>query len=178
MINDEIFRVELDGYLKQLGHKKSERNKLVATAMIETSIYERDQALEEQRKAANEYIKSKQIPSEASEQMAFIEWFDTEYPNIGRVLIRNDGGRSPREKIEQLNMGLCKGAADLYIPYWHVWIEFKKRIGGVISQEQRDFEDHVVYDCGDHHFYAYGCEDGKNKLLLLINSLQNQALCD
>jgi hypothetical protein len=62
--------------------------------------------------------------------------------------------------------GLHPGAADLFIPAWHLWIEFKKVKGGVLSEEQGKFADYV---CNHNYgwFMAKGFEHGKAQISTL-----------
>jgi hypothetical protein len=66
--------------------------------------------------------------------------------------------------------GLHPGAADLYVPEWHLWIEFKKVKGGVVSREQLDFAAYVMNKCHDSWFIAEGFELGKAKLLEFVEN--------
>jgi hypothetical protein len=85
--------------------------------------------------------------------------------------IRNGGSRTPRERADQIREGLHPGAADLYIPAWHLWIEFKKVKGGVVSKEQEAFAEYVRNTCGDYYFLAEGFEQGKLKILAFVENI-------
>lgn len=99
------------------------------------------------------------IPKEKKEQKDFVAWFKKNHPSVKIMMIRNDGYRTPREKVEQKEMGLLSGAADLYIPEWHLWIEMKRIKGSRLSEEQANFRDYVRNECGDNWMMPKGCED-------------------
>ena len=167
MINDLTFSNELDNALKRQGIKKADRINAIAEYMKRES-YERDSILddEEAKAIAIEELrkKDKHVPSEFKEQCDFVAWFKSAYPGVVIMSIRNGGSRSPRERSEQLLEGLHPGAADLYVPLWHLWVEFKKIKGGVLSEKQEQFRDYVTNHCNDSWILALGFEDGRKKI--------------
>ena len=76
-------------------------------------------------------------PSEHSEQVGFINWFRSQYPEILIFAIPNGEKRSisvaKRLKME----GVVRGVPDLYVPAWNLWIEMKRVSGGRLSTDQR-----------------------------------------
>jgi hypothetical protein len=72
--------------------------------------------------------------------------------------------RSPQLAAYLKAEGMAAGVPDLYIPKWRTWIEFKRVKGSVISDEQKSWERYLVDECGDRHFYAYGCDDAIRKI--------------
>ena len=80
------------------------------------------------------------LPSEASEQIAFVKWFKANYNTplwhipSGAMI----GGRNRFGAINQLkSMGWCNGIPDIFIPEWKLWIEMKRAKGGTVSSEQK-----------------------------------------
>ena len=167
MINDETFRQNLDKAFKIQGFLKKERNKLIENYLLDTTI-DRDNLLDiEERKAREEITRKKSlktIPLEDEEQIEFVRWFKEKYPNTDIAMFRNDGVRTFAERPKQLLMGLLKGASDLVVLDWHLYIEMKRIKGSVISEEQLQFADRRIVN-GDFHFFAYGAEDAKQKTL-------------
>jgi len=173
MISDEVYTSEMHRLLKACDYLKRDRLMLIKTAFETFSIYERDAHLEDMERAARQYQEAKKaarvVPLEADEQKAFVSWFYTNFPTKKIMMIRNDGGRSNWEKTEQIPLGLLPGAADLYIPNLHTWVELKRTKGSKISAEQVDFAKYVREECGDKYLLCYGCEDAINQVLEVIN---------
>jgi len=180
MITDKIFKKELDSALKRQGILKKERDKLVSEQVRKTPLYDRDEVLDNEEIKASLYLtekrKAKHIPSEFKEQCDFVEWFKSEYPGVVIMSIRNGGHRLASERQAQLLEGLHPGAADLYIPQWHLWIEFKRIKGGVLSKEQDIFANYVMNECGDWWILAEGCENGKEQVIDFIELSNKQAI--
>ncbi len=97
-------------------------------------------------------------PLEAWEQKEVVSWYRAWYPDHKIIMLRNDGSRSKAEKVEQIRLGLCKGAADLYIPCIHAWVEMKRIKGSVWGKEQREFKAYVE-SIGDTYLLCYGHEE-------------------
>jgi len=82
------------------------------------------------------------IPSEHEEQRAFIEvWRKAGLPPI--FAIPNGGKRSATAAAKLKLEGVTKGVPDLYCPELALWIEFKRRKGGGLSKEQRQWRQHL-----------------------------------
>ena len=179
MITDETFKKELDSALKRQGILKKERNELIWIA-LKLPLHERDLILDNEEAKASEHEskkrKAKHIPSEFKEQCDFVAWFKSEYPGVVIMSIRNHGTRTPIEKTQQILEGLHPGAADLYIPQWHLWIEFKRIKGGVLSKEQDIFANYVMNECGDWWILAEGCENGKEQVFDFIELSNKQVI--
>lgn len=172
VISNETFTKELDASLKRQKINIKERKSIIADYFLYDE-YLRDGILDKHdllaRKFEAEQKELKHIPSEFKEQCDFVEWFKKEYKGAVIMSIRNGGSRTPRERVDQIAEGLHPGAADLFIPEWFLWIEFKKKKGGIQSDKQKDFEKHIT-NVGYTYFLALGCEDGKNKLLEFLEN--------
>lgn len=171
-IPDEIFKNALDVALKKQGILKRQRNNIIAYHFMKPqSLW--DGVLNDEEQKAREYQAAKKeartIPSEFEEQCSFVLWFKKTYPGVVIMSIRNHGSRTPRERVDQMREGLHPGAADLFIPEWFYWLEFKRSKGGVISREQLDFAAYVI-DKGYAWDVAYGFEDAKEKVQQFVFS--------
>ena len=177
MINEEVFRSELDQSLKKQGFKKKERTGLINDYILNHTCDRWDYILEREAKVAREVTEQKKldnhIPSEFKEQCDFVAWFKASYPDMVIMSNRNHGTRSQAEKVEQIMEGLHAGVADLLIPELHLWIEFKRQKGGVLSDAQKTFRDYVTNDrVKDSWMLAEGFRDGQSKLIKFLESRQ------
>lgn len=173
MISDEVFRNALDVALKAQGLNLKERmDKMSYCLSRKYDLRDWILEVEEEQGRKHQAAKkaAKKIPSEFEEQCAFVHWFKKTYPDVVIMSIRNGGSRTPRERVDQMREGLHPGAADLYVPEWHLWIEFKKAKGGIVSKEQIEFNNYVTFTCGDSWMLAEGFEQGKEKILQFIKN--------
>ena len=174
MISNETFTKELDASLKRQKINIKERRETIADYLL-YEPFRRDAILDGADICARAYEKRqkelKHIPSEFKEQCDFVEWFKKEYKGVVIMSIRNGGSRSPRERVDQLMEGLHPGAADLFVPEFRLWIEFKRKKGGIQSDKQKEFEDYVI-NIGYDYFLAMGFEDGKAKLLEFLEDVK------
>jgi hypothetical protein len=172
MIDDDTFRIELDRHMKACGLKKAERSVCINNAMMDDPS-SRNDLLDDWKAQAHEAKATARIPTEAEEQKAFVEWFRKTYPNDEIILIRNDGSRTPAEKVEQMAMGLCPGASDLFIPRWGIWLEMKRTKGSVWGEKQKDFCEYVLsLEVNYRYIVGYGFDDAKAKVLAIINDAE------
>lgn len=104
------------------------------------------------------------VPSEHEEQREFVWWFRRVFPLVRIFAIPNGGARSKREGGRLKLEGVSPGVPDLFIPEWHLWIEFKKSKGGSVSAEQKDW---IAYleSVGYRVFIARGCAVAKEYVL-------------
>lgn len=170
MINDDTFRIELDAHMKACGLKKAERSVCINNAMMDDPE-DRNELLDDWKAQAIAAKTTTKIPTEAEEQKAFVEWFRKTYPNDLIIMIRNDGTRTPAEKIEQMAMGLCPGASDLFIPRWGIWLEMKRTKGSVWGDKQQAFCTYVL-ECGYKYVLGHGFESAKRNILEIINDVE------
>jgi hypothetical protein len=177
MISDEVYISEMHRLLKARDYLKNDRLMLIKLAMESISIDERDAHLETIEREARDYQSLKKqhaiVPTESYEQKKLVSWFKQEFPLYRIGMVRNDGTRTEREKVEQIALGLWPGMADLYMPHIHTWVEMKRVKKSVVSQEQIDFAQYVTEVCGDIYLLCYGFEDAKKQILEVI---KNKAL--
>ena len=88
------------------------------------------------------------LHEEDGEQMTLIEWAglrEGALPDIKWLIhIPNGGKRNAREAGRLKAMGVKRGVSDLFLPvprgeYHGLWIEMKKRVGGKVSPEQKEW---------------------------------------
>jgi len=167
MISDSVFSNDLDISLKKQGFKIKERKELIKNYLLDKTI-DRDTVLDAEerkaREAENKKKADKLIPLEDEEQIEYVRWFKETFPDIDIAMFRNDGTRTFAERPKQILMGLLKGASDLFVCDWHLYIEMKRIKGSVISDDQLEFAKKRIAN-GDFHFFAFGAEEAKQKTL-------------
>lgn len=105
------------------------------------------------------------IPTEDQEQAAFVEWFRLQFPKIRIFAIPNGGFRHRSTANTMKATGVVSGVPDLFVPAWNLWIEMKRRKGGKVSPEQKDWLAYLESHCGHSTLVCYGCEDARNQVL-------------
>jgi hypothetical protein len=166
IINDTTFASHLDRALKAQGMKKKERTARLGYALA-VPIVDRDAILDREEALARDIKKARKpiIPSEHEEQSNFVNWFRHQYPDVLIFAVPNGGSRNQVEAHKLVVEGVVAGVADLCIPAWLCWIEFKRIKGSVWTPEQQVFKRYVE-SIGHRYILAYGCEDGKIKILV------------
>ena len=104
------------------------------------------------------------IPTEHEEQKAFVKWFHQGYPKVLIFAVPNAGQRDHNAASWMRAEGLVAGVPDLIVPEWKLAIEMKRIKGSVISEEQYWME-HYFKRIGWWHYFSYGAEDAKQKLM-------------
>lgn len=169
MISDDNFRILLNNALKRQNIKKKDRDKIIGDGLL-APVELRNDILDQQEGMAWLAGQKKAIPTEAQEQRKIVSWFKKTYPDKKILMIRNDGYRTLAERTEQISMGLLPGAADLYIPHIHTWVEMKRSDGGAgQTAVQKEFEAYVVKECQDTYLVCNGAEEAKNKINMIID---------
>ena len=106
------------------------------------------------------------IPIEHEEQRNFVKWFRAGYPRVLIFAVPNAGQRDHNAASWMRAEGLVAGVPDLIVPEWKLAIEMKRIKGSTISEEQYWME-HYFKRIGWHHYFAYGSEDAKQKLMAI-----------
>lgn len=83
-------------------------------------------------------MKNKFLPKEVQEQSEFVKWFRFQHKGVLIYATPNGGKRSRWEAMNAKREGMVAGIPDLFIPAWRLYIEFKRREGGVVSKSQKD----------------------------------------
>jgi hypothetical protein len=109
-----------------------------------------------------------EIPLEHEEQKNFVKWFRQQYPGVLIFAPPMAAVRSNNQAAWLTAEGMVKGIPDLHIPEWKTVIEMKRIKGSTISKEQYWMEAHYKR-IGWTHFFAYGFEDARQKILTVSN---------
>lgn len=113
------------------------------------------------------------VPSESEEQQALFEWVEAhiyKYPELKAFYhIPNEGRRSKYEGARLKREGLKEGVSDNCLPvkkggYGNLYIELKKRQGGVVSDAQSEWIE-LMKEFGNAAFVCYGWEQARDKLV-------------
>lgn len=104
-------------------------------------------------------------PKEHDEQVMFVQWFRLQFPHIRIMAVPNGVRTSIRQAIKAKREGMSAGFPDLFIPQLNVYIEMKRRKGGVLSPEQKDWHFYLEEHCNAKVFVAKGYEDAIEKLM-------------
>ena len=107
------------------------------------------------------------VSSETMEQQGFIRWFRLKYPGVLIFAIPNGGWRAVTTAKQLKAEGVVPGVPDLFIPSWRLWLEFKRRKGGVVSKDQERVFTHLRR-VGYAVLVCRGAEDGSRQVLKFI----------
>jgi hypoxanthine-guanine phosphoribosyltransferase len=165
-----IFKRELDALLKQRRILKRERNQIIGAYITAHADFHK--VLEAELEKTLEYIGNKKPREmlESHHQKKLVEWFKQYFKGKKIVMVRNDGTRTAKEKTEQMLLGLCPGAADLYIPHLHTWLEMKRDSTSRLSAKQVECRDYVINECGDKYIVGYGFDDARRKIMEIVKN--------
>lgn len=117
---------------------------------------------------------------EDEEQMLLIQWADWnlgKWPELALLFhIPNGGRRSAAEAGRFKAMGVKKGVPDLFLPspkggFHGLFIEMKRRVGGTMSQEQKDWRD----DLNARGYRALRCDGWEQARDALVEYLEMEA---
>jgi len=97
------------------------------------------------------------VPSEHAEQVTFLAQFEKNYPGVRVFAIPNGGFRNKSVAVKLKAEGVKKGVPDLCIPEWNLWIEMKRKKGGRLTPEQKDWISYLK-KCGHTVIVAPGWE--------------------
>ena len=166
MITDTVFTEEMHRHLKAQNISKKERTHIINCCLI--ADIDRDALLDEEQYKASLCKKKELIPSEFVEHTEFIAQMRKKHPHIIPVYIHNGGSRTPREKIDQMRLGLYPGASDIFFPQLLTWVEMKKTKNYEQSESQKKFETMVI-ESGYKYILGIGCDDAMKKIEEVIN---------
>lgn len=109
------------------------------------------------------------MTSESSEQIGFVKWFRHNYPGVLIFHIPNGGYRDPHTAAKLKDEGVVSGIPDICIPAWHVFIEFKRKDGGTLSERQKKIISHLR-SIGYTVFVAHGATEASKMILEFLRS--------
>jgi len=103
-------------------------------------------------------------PSEHSEQVGFINWFRSQYPETLIFAIPN-GEKRAISVAKRLKMeGVVRGVPDLFIPAWNLWVEMKRVSGGRLSTDQKQMISYLE-NIGHTVIVGKGATDASQQVL-------------
>jgi hypothetical protein len=176
MISDQVFKDALEVSLKGRGVKKDKRTAIINNLM-HASVSSRDSLIDMEESNTRKYLEakkaSKKVRSEFEEQALLVHWFRKTYPDVWIYANRNGGTRTPREKVDQIREGVLAGVADLFAPGFMLYIEMKRTKGGVTSEAQIAFKEHVE-SFGYRWILAEGFEDAREQILIIVEKNINK----
>lgn len=83
-------------------------------------------------------MKKNEYPLESIEQINFCLWMDKNFPDIFYFAIPNGQLRNKTIAMKLKREGVKKGVPDIFLPEWNLFIEMKRKKGGVVSKEQKE----------------------------------------
>ena len=106
----------------------------------------------------------KTSPSEHDEQVGFINWFRSKYPDVLIFAIPNGEKRAISVAKRLKAEGVVRGIPDLFIPQWTLWVEMKRVSGGRLSPEQKSM---IIYleSVGQTVIIGKGATDASKKIM-------------
>lgn len=119
----------------------------------------------------------KELPSEHEEQCAFVSAFRKTYPGVRIIAIPNGGWRDIRTAARLKAEGVCRGVPDLFIPAWGLWIEMKRKKGGVVSENQQDWLEYLD-ELGYGAVVCCGADDAMNMVHAWREAVEDVVITD
>ena len=110
---------------------------------------------------------------ENMEQMGLVRWFREKFPGILIFHVPNGEFRNMSVGLRLKDLGVVRGIPDLFIPGWMLWIELKRKKGGIVSEEQEEILTYLQrhgYTC----LICYGAEDASRKILDFWNEMNKK----
>lgn len=107
------------------------------------------------------------IPTEHIEQKAFVHWFRHNFPRVLIFAVPNGEKRSITVAKRLKAEGVVRGIPDLYIPEWKVFVEMKRRKGGVLSKDQKNVIGYLE-SIGDTVIIGRGAADASAQILAFV----------
>ena len=109
-------------------------------------------------------VKVDSVPTESVEQIKFVVWLRKNGVRLSASA--NGGSRNLLEAMKLKRTGVSAGFPDIEIPipcgpYHGLYIEMKRKKGGVLSAAQKDWIDYLNR-AGYYASVAHGFEDAKN----------------
>jgi len=105
--------------------------------------------------------------TEAKHQEGFVTWFRLKYPGMLIFHIPNGEHRVVSVGVRLKKQGVVAGIPDLFIPSLKIFIEMKRKYGGVVSKEQEKIIAYLIR-VGYTVWVCHGAEDASRKLLTFL----------
>lgn len=81
---------------------------------------------------------------EYDDQVLFFEWFSQNYPNVLMFMSLNGIRMNIGQAMKAKRSGMMKGVPDLEVPGWRLFIEMKKKKGGVNKPHQKQMQQYLI----------------------------------
>lgn len=117
--------------------------------------------------ATRNTVLAEKIPIEHVEQREYVSWFRKRYRPKRIFAIPNGGKRGKREAHKLVVEGVSAGVPDLFVPEDLLWVEMKRKKGGSLSKEQKDWRDYLL-SIGHKWIVAKGFEDAKTQTVAIL----------
>lgn len=111
--------------------------------------------------------------SEDQEQAAFVQWFRCQWPKVLIAHFANGGSRNKAEAAKLKRIGVVPGMPDLFIPEWKLFIEMKRRHGGVVSKEQKAMIEYLV-SVGYQAYVARGYDEAMDICRDVVSNMDKE----
>jgi|TARA_R110002153_G_scaffold184458_1_gene337632 hypothetical protein len=98
--------------------------------------------------------------TEHEEQREFVKWFRQTYPSVRIFAIPNGGYRGKTQAMKLKAEGVSRGVPDLFIPEMFLWVEMKRKKGGTVAPEQKEWIDYLN-GVGYRALVCRGCQDAQ-----------------
>ena len=105
------------------------------------------------------------------EQVKFVNWLLLKFPEIRFYAIPNGGHRNIIVARQMKAEGVMRGVPDLHFPSLRLWVEMKKKKGGRLSADQREWKDYLK-EIGDTFLVCNGFDDAVRQFEGIINGKQ------
>jgi len=117
--------------------------------------------------------KNKKIISEHSEQVGFVSWIRKKFPGLLVFAIPNGSYRDISTGKKLKDEGVTAGVPDLFIPSLKIFIEMKRKNGGVVSKEQEKIIEYLQR-VGYTVWVCHGAEEASRKILEFLKDRENK----
>jgi hypothetical protein len=108
--------------------------------------------------------------SEHQEQCLLIDWMELQHPSVRLFAVPNGSYKGIQARVKAKKEGLRSGVPDLMIPAWKLFIEMKKKKGGRLSENQKDWAEYLE-SVGYTVIVGHGFSDVKIKIAEFLDSL-------
>jgi hypothetical protein len=105
-------------------------------------------------------MSDERVPTEHEEQREVVRWFRQTYPGVRIFAIPNGGARGISQAARLKAEGVSAGVPDLFIPAHSLWVEMKRRKGGTVSKDQKDWIEYLE-SAGHRVIVSRGADEAK-----------------
>ena len=121
-------------------------------------------------KSLNHKLNQKKPPTEHEEQVAFVNWMRLQFPAVRFYTVPNGLRTGFKQAIKAKREGMSAGVPDICVPAWSLYIEMKRTVGGVLSQDQKEWIHYLEEHCNQKVIVAKGCSDAVRQVMEFIDN--------